>query len=737
MSPDARRDARRVRVAFFATLALVGIAAVLVATVVDLEPKVESDFFFSSDDPQLRASQRVGELFPSGEQILVGALAPDIDSEEYVERIGALSEALAAIDGVASVRSLTSGPSSPAAVAESPLWHRLLLGENPRLSQLVVSLETEGESGADARSVVESIETLLELQERPSFQLDASGVPWVVEQIRRALGRDLRVFSTAALLAFGLLVAIVYRSPWIVAGTLVSCLGACAVTLAILWAIGSPIGLLTANIVTLVFVLTLSHLVFLTANWRRALADHGAPTPAATPTEISATISAEAASDGAVVETLQASIWCMVTTLLGFASLLFASAKPLRELGLAGAIGTAVAIVVAYGLYPGVLRRLAGRSADDSATKATGVASRSALSTQTIRRLQAPVTIGLVALALVAALGVPRLDTDPNLLSYFAEDSELYRGLERIDRHGGSSPLDLVVRHPDGERLDTKEAQERMLALQESLEADPQVASSLSLPVLLSEAQRAPMAFLLSFERLLDLLESPRFDRVASSFVTEDRLLGRYFLRLHEADLDAPRRAVIERLEAKVADAGLELETTGGLYELQASLGELVRSSVVRGLGGLFVLFAGVAFVVSRSLSTAAAMLLGLGLVPVIVLGGFGLSGQPLDLISSPAANVAIALGIDSMIHLVTAVRRRLAAGDEAEVAWSAAIDRLWPAVLGATLILAAGFGLFALSSFPPTRRFGVAVALGTAMAAAVALFVLPTLARRLGRSES
>ena len=44
-------------------------------------------------------------------------------------------------------------------------------------------------------------------------------------------------------------------------------------------------------------------------------------------------------------------------------------------------------------------------------------------------------------------------------------------------------------------------------------------------------------------------------------------------------------------------------------------------------------------------------------------------------------------------------------------------------------LILAAGFGIFALSSFPPTQRFGVAVAGGTLAAAAIALFVLPWLA--------
>ena len=55
-------------------------------------------------------------------------------------------------------------------------------------------------------------------------------------------------------------------------------------------------------------------------------------------------------------ETFRASIWCMVTTFSGFLSLLLASARPLRDLGLAGAIGTVIALIVAYSVYPVFLR---------------------------------------------------------------------------------------------------------------------------------------------------------------------------------------------------------------------------------------------------------------------------------------------------------------------------------------------------------------------------------------------
>ena len=115
--------------------------------------------------------------------------------------------------------------------------------------------------------------------------------------------------------------------------------------------------------------------------------------------------------------------------------------------------------------------------------------------------------------------------------------------------------------------------------------------------------------------------------------------------------------------------------------------------------------------------------------IPAIVLGTFGHLGLPIDMITSPAANVALAMGVDSMIHLVT--RARLLRRDGADTPWLAARAQMATPILAATLIICAGFGIFALSTFPPTQRFGMAVILGTLAAATMALVGLPLAARR------
>lgn len=689
-------------------LAAVAVAAsfAVVAFVADLTPRVESELFFSSEDPQLQGSREIAKLFPSRDQLLIAAAAPDIGSPDYLARIAKLSDELAAIPGIAQVQSLTRGPASPQGLDKSPVWSRLLLGQDKNLTLVVATLEED----AARPAVVAAAEAAMAASSQADFRLDASGVPWVVEHIRRSLGRDLRLFSLIALIAFGALIALVYRSAAIFAGSLLSCLGACAVTLAVLWASAAPIGLLTANIVTIVFVISLSHVVFMTANARHEVAR--AP---------SGEGERAAAAGRAVGLTWQASLWCAATTGLGFASLLVSSAKPLRELGFAGSVGTVVALLVPYALYPYFLSRWARRGA------AKGTAPRAAATLP--GRPRAIYAVIALALALLALPFLPRLDTDPSLLSFFAPAGDLHRGLERIDRHGGSSPLLLVVADGAGARLDGGEGPARLAALQAALEKDPAVGSALSLSLLIAEARQNPLAIYMSAAQIVDLLMGPNFGQVARSFLSEDRRQALFLLRMREAERSEPRRQVIERLAAEVGRAGLSLERHGGLYDLQASLGELVGRSLIEGLGGLLLLFLPIAYGVARSARGTLAMLLCLVLVPVLLLGAMSALGWPLDFISSPAANVAIGMGVDSMIHLVLAVRRRRAAGDGSAAAWSHARSRLWPAILGGAAILAAGFGLFAFSSFPPTQRFGVAVAGGTLAAAAIALLVLPILA--------
>jgi len=263
--------------------------------------------------------------------------------------------------------------------------------------------------------------------------------------------------------------------------------------------------------------------------------------------------------------------------------------------------------------------------------------------------------------------------------------------------------------------------------LQESLENDSDVGVAVSLPVLLAEGKRTPLAFFFTLEGLLQIMENPKYDRVSTSFVTKDRLRTHFFLRMRESDRSVTRAEVIQRIQSIVSNTGFEPEILGGIYVLQGELSRMIATSLFKGNSMLLFLFIFIAYIVSRSNKITLAMVFCLASIPICILGIAGHLGIPLDVISSPAANIAIGMGIDSMIHMVIVMRRYLDKKMGFWQAWlNARKELLWP-VVSSVCIIGAGFGIFNFSLFPPTQRFGMAVVFGVILSVPITLFVLPS----------
>ena len=264
------------------------------------------------------------------------------------------------------------------------------------------------------------------------FRIEIAGAPYVADMIRRNLLHDFRVFSLTAFLLFGGVMLVLFRSLKLTLGMLATCTNAVLVTLLIQALFGQKIGILTANLGTIVFVIALSHLVYMTFNWQTLSRGQ--------------TDSRNLGSQ-AWHMTLPASFWSMVCASLGFASLLIVPAKPLKELGIGGTLGAVVAFVCAYLLYPAFL------------DWASPVQQRA--HARTDRQFWHRRFVWVCVLAILASaglsLGLRRLNTDPSLLDYFKKGKEPREGLSYVDRNGGSNPLTIVVAAADGGKLDNKE----------------------------------------------------------------------------------------------------------------------------------------------------------------------------------------------------------------------------------------------------------------------------------------
>jgi predicted RND superfamily exporter protein len=245
---------------------------------------------------------------------------------------------------------------------------------------------------------------------------------------------------------------------------------------------------------------------------------------------------------------------------LGFASLLIVQAKPLRELGFWGVLGTLVAFACAYLMYPAFLRWAVPRK-----SKLVEAEPPHAFWTRRFGLL----SLGVILLGIGLGFGLTRLNTDPSLLDYFKPHQELRDGLEFVDRSGGCNPLTLVVSASNGNRLNTDEAYKKMWTLHGALENEKDVGAVISLATLLSEGDRVPFSFFISYEKMMEMMEQPKCARVAKSFVTDDRREAVFMLRMIEGGRRTEYRVdVVDHLRSICRKYGFKADLVGAMIHL-------------------------------------------------------------------------------------------------------------------------------------------------------------------------
>jgi len=197
---------------FFGVTAL---AVTLLLLFVDLNPQVDGDFFFSSDDPKFQYDKLISKVFPEQAEQVIISVAGDIHADDYLEKIALLTDVINHVPGVSGVKSLADGPKNVEDALDSPLWKRLLISDDGKASSMIVLVDDE----ASPEDIIPRLENSMAIFDAPDFKSQIAGVPYVVEIIRRNLLRDLRVFSLLAFFIFGIMIVFIFRSGKILVGT--------------------------------------------------------------------------------------------------------------------------------------------------------------------------------------------------------------------------------------------------------------------------------------------------------------------------------------------------------------------------------------------------------------------------------------------------------------------------------------------------------------------------------------
>jgi hypothetical protein len=167
------------------------------------------------------------------------------------------------------------------------------------------------------------------------------------------------------------------------------------------------------------------------------------------------------------------------------------------------------------------------------------------------------------------------------------------------------------------------------------------------------------------------------------------------------------------------------------VYKAQREL----LDSLVEGTFWSFVTITPVLMLVIRSFSAGLVAMLPNALPVLTIFGSMGWLGIAVDIGSMMSASIALGVAVDDTIHFLTWYRESLQKHQDRRRAIMAAYRRCATPTVQAALISGLGLSVFALSTFMPTRQFGMLMLTILTAGAVAELIMLPALlAGPLGR---
>jgi len=730
---------------------VIGAIVLLSAACASLLPRIgysaDLGAMIPQGDPVIEALNQTAVDFSNESVLIILYAAEDVFRPEALAQVDRVAQQLATIPGVAGLVTPLNMPlvrasdwgieiepaasSVPRTAAEaatfrdrlfsSPQGRQVAAPDGQALALLVAVDPAYQGSSERYQGLIRRIEEVLTQAGEGQWYLAGDG--YMGAYAERVIYRDLRVLLPLAALVVFLILLGAFRTPW---GILLP-LG--SVSIAVLWTMGLMAFL--GYEFTLVSMLIP---IILMAMGSAA----GIHVMNRFYEEVGRGLSQREAIELTMTEITRPVVMTALTTAAGFASLLTSYVQPIREFALFSAIGILFAMVVTLTFIPAVLvlRPVPARQQGGSLRSGLWARLVAPVARACARRPLAVVGAGVVVLV-VSLVGVPRLEVETNLVSYFRPDSPVVRGTRLAEQFlGGTTPISVVIDTgvPDG--VKEPEILRRLAALEADLAAMPEVSQPLSLAGVVAQVHQAlngddPDAYRIPDSReavaqellLFDFAGGVSFDGLVSYDSQKPRLVAR-IANVGTADLARIIGQIEEAARARFAGTGIE-PVVVGTAQVVLRLAEHFTGGQISSMSWAAGTVWAIVAVFLGSPLLALFCLIPLLLTVAVSFGVMGYGGVPLDMVTTMVASLAIGIGVDYSIHLVSRYRQELNRGVAKGEAMARTLAGTGRGVMVNALTLAAGFVVLLVSSLQATAILGWLLALTMVVSSVGALTVL------------
>jgi len=683
-------------------------------------------------------------VFGSDEATLVGVFANDVFTPEILAAIDRVSTRLAAIDGVREVLSLTTAkgvdsdelglrvgrllqalPDTPAAAAAfrdtmlaNPLYAGTMVTRDGTATGILVLYDVMSESEFARRRLGEQVaEAVAELG--PGVSVAVTGLQTLKVSGTRLMQRDLRRLLPLALFVVALVLVWAFRTRRGVFVTLAAALLGAVWTGGAMAVAGLALNIGTVVLPPLVVAISVTYAIHIVSRYYQEAR------PGRTPRD-----TVESAIDEVALPLGIAAL----TTALGFGILAFSPIGAIRGLGIGAALGVGFALVTTFGFIPAVLMLMPQLRDRPPTHHRWTVRVLDWCGRVAVAHRRAVLAVTAIV-CVVSAWGALRVRVETDYLNFFGPRSRVRLENERIAASlGGTQPIYLGIDGPGPNSLRRLETLRALYDLQAFVRQQPGVDSVISLADFVALAQRAlnpdgagPLpATQEELEQLLLFLNPEDVHYVVNGDGSRGNVIVRTRLS-RSADV----AAFVQTVEAEARrrfPGDVRIRATGVVPLLSRSADELAHAE----LAGLTQMLVTLLVLMSLLYLSVRGGLLSLipNIVPVIVLfGGLGWCGIPINVTTSMIALIAIAVTLADTTHYLSALNVEIRRAGTEEGALPSVARVVGRPIMFTSIALTAGFLVFGLSSFEPIRQFGLLAGVAMLLALAADLLLTPALA--------
>ena len=580
--------------------------------------------------------------------------------------------------------------------------------------------------------------------------LHLGGVPMIVADSVDFIRHDLVVFGIAVIAFLIIILIIAFRQPRWALLSLINCLATCVVMLGILGLTDWRVTVVSSNFVSLLLILCLALTLHIIVRYRET---HLRSTEADQLTLVRESIR----------RIFVPCFYTALTTMVAFGSLIVSGIRPVIDFGWMMVIGLAIGFIFSFTLFPAGLMLFRPGKPRVLRDVTAAITSFFARMIDGHGRETIIVTIVLV---IASVAGATRLTVENRFIDYYKKTTEIYQGMELIDRElGGTTPLDVIIDAPaastesepeydygvDEEFADLFEDDEdggitstsywfnypkhhNVAAIHDYLDDLPETGKVISIATatrLLGQLDEKVLSDNLLLSVVYKRMPNDVKDALITPYMSADGDQIRFAVRVFESDRTLRRNELIGRIREELAtEFGLaeeQVHLSGMLVLYNNMLQSLFRSQMLT-LGAVFAAIFVMFLALFRSLRTAVTAIVPNVLSAAIVLGMIGWLGIPLDLMTITIAAITVGIGVDDTIHYI----HRFTHEFNHDGDYWAAIHRchrtIGRAMYYTSVTIMLGFSILALSQFTPTIYFGLLTGMAMLVALLANMTLLPVL---------